>query len=155
MDVEPTLLAEPDVADADSLVSSNEPDDLANEQTWPTEEEMKEVGPVSIADGGLPDATTGTTPKAVRRIPKGMSEYQAAWIIDEEDEEGDEDAGGSEYEMAPEEPEEMVDMPMDDDMVTDSKRSVVAFQDLDAEEEERQLVTVQSPMWSIKLTSKP
>lgn len=145
MDVEPSVLAEPDTADADSLVSSNEPDDLANEQTWPTEEEMKDVGP--IAEGGLPDAASGTTPKTVRRIPKGMSEYQAAWIIDEEEEgeegEGDaedEDAGGSEYEMAPEEPEEMVDMPMDDDMATDSRRSVVAFQDLDAEEEERQSV---------------
>ncbi|KZP34405.1 ribosome biogenesis protein tsr1 [Athelia psychrophila] len=147
MDVEPIVLAEADPADADSLVSSNDPDDLANEQTWPTEEEMREAGPV--AGGELPDAATGTTPKTVRRIPKGMSEYQAAWIIDEEEEghgdgeDGeDEDAGGSEYEMAPEEPEEMVDMPMeDDDMATDSRRSVVAFQDLDVEEEERQLAS--------------
>ncbi|KAF7983823.1 hypothetical protein HWV62_19079 [Athelia sp. TMB] len=142
MDVEPSLLAEPDANDADSLVSSNDPDDLANEQTWPTEEEMRDMAP--IADGELPDAATGTTPKTVRRIPKGMSEYQAAWIIDEEEDEGADEGdaeaeggAGSEAEM---EPEEMVDMPMEDeDMATD--RRSVAFQDLDAEEEEKQLTS--------------
>ena len=142
MDVEPSLLAEPDANDADSLVSSNDPDDLANEQTWPTEEEMRDTAPV--ADGELPDDATGTTPKTVRRIPKGMSEYQAAWIIDEEEDEGvdegeaeAEGGAGSEAEMEPE--EEMVDMPMEDeDMATD--RRSVAFQDLDAEEEEKQSV---------------
>jgi pre-rRNA-processing protein TSR1 len=143
MDVEPTVLAEPDLSDADSLVSSNDPDDLGNEQTWPTEEEMQGTGNVLSADGTLPDATTGTTPKTVKRIPKGMSEYQAAWIIDEDDDENGEgvDADdGSEAEMQDVEDEEMVDMPMHDDgeeMEMESRKSV-AFQDLDAEEEEKQ-----------------
>jgi pre-rRNA-processing protein TSR1 len=145
MEVEPTVLAEPDPSDADSLVSSNDPDDLDNEQTWPTEEEMQ--GPDAVpqpAGGTLPDATAGTTPKTVKRIPKGMSEYQAAWIIDEDDNENDEEADGddgSEAEIEDvEEEEEMVDMTVHADgeeMESESKKSV-AFQDLDAEEEEKQ-----------------
>lgn len=150
MEVEPTILAEPDTVDADSLVSSNDPDDLGNEQTWPTEEEMKNTGAFtqSARDGELPDAVTGTTPKTVRRIPKGMSEYQAAWIIDEDDEdEGEVGEASSEVEMEPMEEEEMVDMPMlEDDMATESRRSV-AFQDLDVEEEEKQWVFIRLFMW--------
>jgi pre-rRNA-processing protein TSR1 len=144
MEVEPTVLVEPDASDADSLVSSNDPDDLGNEQTWPTEEEMQGRDNVPLsADGALPEATTGTTPKTVKRIPKGMSEYQAAWIIDEDDDENDEGADaddGSEAEMQEVEDEEMVDMPVHDDgeeMDLESRKSV-AFQDLDAEEEEKQ-----------------
>ncbi|KAF9010639.1 ribosome biogenesis protein tsr1 [Cyathus striatus] len=146
MDVEPLTLAEPDTSSADSLVSTNEPDDLVNEQTWPTEEEM-----TGVADNNepiIPDALEGTTPKAVRRIPKGMSEYQSAWIVDEEeDEEEDEEDGeegkeaGGEVEMEDveeEEEEEMREIPMDDDPDLDSRKRV-AFQDLDMEEEERQL----------------
>ena len=94
MDIEPAVLAEPDVENADSLVSSNDPDDMANEQTWPTEEEM--AGGTHPEDSSIPDASNGTTPKAVKRVPKGMSSYQATWIVDEEDddersEDGNED----------------------------------------------------------------
>ena len=140
MDIEPVLLIEPDPSSADSLVSINDPDDLANEQTWPTEEEMN-----SMADDiqqEIPDAVNGTTPKAVRRIPKGMSEYQAAWIVDEdeddEEEDGEKKEGGDEVEMdVMGEEEEMEDMPMDDAQ-TDADRRDVHFEDLDLEEEEKQ-----------------
>ncbi|KAI0633223.1 ribosome biogenesis protein tsr1 [Trametes polyzona] len=144
MDIEPEVLAQPDEDEADSLVSSNDPDDLENEQTWPTEEEMQ--GASNGQDGAekIPDARVGTTPKAVRKIPKGMSEYQAAWIIDETDEEGEDgeedgEGSGGEVEMEEAEEEEMVEVPVEDtEMETDGKRSV-AFQDLDEDEEERQL----------------
>jgi hypothetical protein len=149
MEVEPMVLAERHPSDADSLVSTNVPDDLANEQTWPTEEEMQ--GSNHDGASAVPDAQKGTTPKRVKRIPKGWSEYQAAWIIDDESEgeegegeessdnagddsveEGGEDKGGQE------EPEDMQDLVMDDqDMDQDTRRSV-AFQDLDAEEESKQ-----------------
>lgn len=141
MDIEPVLLVEPDPSSADSLVSSNDPDDLANEQTWPTEEEMN--GVADDIQQEIPDAVNGTTPKAVRRIPKGMSEYQAAWIVDEdEDDEGEEDGekkeGGDEVEMdVMQEEEEMEDMPMDDAQ-TDTDKRDVHFEDLDLEEEEKQ-----------------
>ena len=95
MDVEPQLLAEPSTSDADSLVSSNDPDDMANEQTWPPEVETRAA---QNANGNghpdaIPDAKAGTTPKTVRKVPKGTSEYQAAWIIDESDEEDGEGQG--------------------------------------------------------------
>ena len=133
MEIEPQVLSEQIPSTADSMISTNVPDDMANEQTWPTEEEMagaatREEG---IEDVQVPDAKKGTTPKRIKRIPKDMSEYQAAWVVDEtDDEEGDEE------EVIVEE-EEMV--PVDETMELESeKKSVVAFQDLDIEEEERQ-----------------
>lgn len=142
MDIEPEHLAEPDPEDADSLVSSNDPDDMANEQTWPTEEEMQNGA--NGQDESIPDAKVGTTPKRVRKIPKGMSEYQAAWIMDESDEDGEDGEGDDgegnvgEVEMDDAEEEEMVELPneLDTEMGTDGRS--VAFQDLDADEEERQ-----------------
>jgi hypothetical protein len=127
-------------------VSSNDPDDLANEQTWPTEEEMRGSESITGAiDEGLPDAQVGTTPKTVRRIPKGMSEYQAAWIIDDDDEEdNDEEGGGDNGSDAAMEDveEEMVNMPLhaEGQEMESEKRNSVAFQDLDVEEEEKQYV---------------
>ena len=139
MEVEDITIAEPDPSSADSLISSNDPDDLANEQTWPTEDEMNVAGP---EQDEIPEAVNGTTPKAVRRIPKGMSEYQAAWIIDDDDD-GDEDGkeGEDDTEMAgiQEEEEEMQDIPVEDDHQMDlDNREGVTFQDLDVEEDEKQ-----------------
>lgn len=152
IEVEPIILAEPEPESADSLISINDLDDLENEQTWPTEAEMKDLD--QEAGGALlPDAKAGTTPKRVKRIPKGMSEYQAAWIVDsdEEDDEGDhEDAEGDTAGMDIEghgeaealEEEEMV---MDDLVELESKRGVVTFQDLDIEEETQQCVSHRNP----------
>jgi len=144
MDVEvvPVLLAECVPSSADSLVSTNVADDMENEQTWPTEEEM--AGALcSTGEDGVPNAKKGTTPKRIKRIPKGMSEYQASWIVDESDddeneneehEEGDKIGGGQ-----IDEDEEMV--PLDDAAdIENERKSVVAFQELDMEEEQKQCV---------------
>jgi pre-rRNA-processing protein TSR1 len=142
MDIEPTLIAEPNVDEADSLVSSNDPDDMANEQTWPTEEEMN--GAPGDDQEVLPDALKGTTPKIVKRIPKGMSEYQAAWIIDETDDEEDTEKGeegrGADHEMEEhEEQEEMVDLVIDENKDAELETQQGGdFEDLDLEEEGRQ-----------------
>ncbi|XP_065919453.1 pre-rRNA-processing protein TSR1 homolog [Dysidea avara] len=53
-----------------SLISEATPDPMEGEQTWPTEEELQEAADAS---------------KHKRRVPKGTSEYQASWIIDNED----------------------------------------------------------------------
>jgi pre-rRNA-processing protein TSR1 len=55
----------------ESLESENDPDPMDCEQTWPTEEELIE-------------AERGYTfiRRRIRKVPKGMSEYQAAWIPD-------------------------------------------------------------------------
>jgi len=88
MDLEdlPIDLDQADV-DADDLVSENPVDTFENEQTWPTEEEMG-LHKSQADQDGLPDVPLNTTPKSVRRIPKGMSDYQAAWITEEIDEIG-------------------------------------------------------------------
>ena len=51
----------------DDLVSENEPDMMDGEQTWPTAEELEEAE------------------KSVKKkkVPKGTSDYQASWIVDE------------------------------------------------------------------------
>lgn len=68
-------------SDADDLTSHNVPDLLANEQTWPTEEEM----------AGAPGSEARSAPRRVKRVPKGTSAYQAAWIFDDDDDEVDGD----------------------------------------------------------------
>ncbi|PFH49766.1 hypothetical protein AMATHDRAFT_62525 [Amanita thiersii Skay4041] len=140
MDIEPLLLAEPSPSDADSLVSSNDPDDLANEQTWPTEEEMNGVRE-ALEYTPIPDAANSTTPRMVRKVPKGTSEYQAAWIIDESDSEGageeSNQEGVSVY--SPNEEEEMQDLVMDEPDIELEDLRHPTFQDFDIEEEKRQL----------------
>lgn len=145
IEVEPVVLAEPDAEAADSLVSTNDLDDLANEQTWPTEEEMKGVDQ-GAGEASLPDAGTGTTPKRIRRIPKGMSEYQAAWIVDsdEEDDRDDHEDGEGDTASTDAEGQDDAEVPEEEEMAMDelteleSKKSVVAFQDLDMGEETQQ-----------------
>lgn len=55
----------------ESLQSENIPDPMEGEQTWPTEEELAEAEEQSRA-----------MKRRVKKVPKGMSEYQAAWIPD-------------------------------------------------------------------------
>lgn len=45
---------------------------MEGEQTWPTQEELEEA-----------EASVKAKPKT-KRVPKGTSEYQAAWILDSE-----------------------------------------------------------------------
>jgi len=145
MAVEPTVLSEPDPEEADSLVSSNDPDDMQNEQTWPTEEEMQDDPSREPAEGTqLPDAAPGTTPRVVRRVPKGTSEYQAAWIIEEDDKE---DAGIGEGDEGAQNgnAEELVEVPVPDNLEDEMEVEAqggkdVEFQDLEEEEENRQSV---------------
>ena len=151
MAVEPTVLSEPDPEEADSLVSSNDPDDMQNEQTWPTEEEMQNDSSQELAeDTQLPDANSGTTPHTIRRIPKGTSEYQAAWIIDGNDEEDDceqdSDEGAPNGNTG-----EIVEVPdhPEVEMEAEDSGKDVAFQDLEEEEEKKQSVGSSFPSSSL------
>ncbi|XP_078448299.1 pre-rRNA-processing TSR1-like protein [Wolffia australiana] len=74
-----TLL--PDPIKAEPLLVENVPDPLAGEQTWPTEAEMAEA-----------DATNRekkSTKMKKRTIPRGTSDYQAAWITSDTDDDDD------------------------------------------------------------------
>lgn len=75
---EDTLLAQADPTKYEPLVRENIPDPLAGEQTWPTEEEMIE-------------ASKGETIMH-KRVPKGYSDYQAAWITSDDEGAGDENS---------------------------------------------------------------
>jgi pre-rRNA-processing protein TSR1 len=147
MTVEPAVLLVPDPEEADSLVSSNDPDDMQNEQTWPTEEEMQNESSQKLAeDTQLPDANSGTTPHTIRRVPKGTSEYQAAWIIDGDDEEDENrrDSDEGAQNRITEETVEVPDHPEVEMEVEDSGKDVV-FQDLEEEEENKQSVGLPFP----------
>ena len=62
--------------DRQELDAENVPDAMEGEQTWPTVEEMREAEAAG---------RSAATPR-IKKVPKGFSEYQAAWIVDEEGE---------------------------------------------------------------------
>lgn len=76
MDDEPStrFLEHADPKKQESLESENIPDPMDAEQTWPTEEELTQ-------------AKANQKRKILKKVPKGTSEYQAAWIPDEDGEE--------------------------------------------------------------------
>uniref|UniRef100_A0A182K2L8 Pre-rRNA-processing protein TSR1 homolog n=1 Tax=Anopheles christyi TaxID=43041 RepID=A0A182K2L8_9DIPT len=72
----PPLLADPE--QQASLQRENVPDAMDAEQTWPTEDEIAA-------------SRVENKKKLVKRVPKGMSDYQASWIPDIEEQDEDED----------------------------------------------------------------
>ncbi|WZZ60068.1 hypothetical protein YC2023_060175 [Brassica napus] len=101
----------PDPMKQEPLVTENTPDPLAGEQTWPTEAEMAEAD-INQKQG---------KPKK-RSLPRGTSEYQAAWIIDEIDEE---DSDNGDFD--------------DDRMVLDRGEDQYSNQDQDFEDDKETL----------------
>lgn len=116
--------------EADELVSENEPDPLANEQTWPTEEEMAEAPAAQgIAQDELPPAAPGTTPLSIksRAEENARRKYEAAWIVeegDDEDDDDDDDDDEDDEDMSDEEDEE-------DEEDGDDDASIVAGGEMD------------------------
>ncbi|XP_624169.3 pre-rRNA-processing protein TSR1 homolog [Apis mellifera] len=76
MDDEPStrFLEHADPKKQESLESENILNPMDAEQTWPTEEELTQ-------------AKANQKRKILKKVPKGTSEYQAAWIPDEDGEE--------------------------------------------------------------------
>lgn len=121
---------------ADDLTAENTPDPLANEQTWPTEEEM----------GGSINGAFGPSREGIRtkRVPKGTSAYQAAWIFDDEDGEDDDDDDDDEDDddemdddEAPQLEERFSGDEETEEIELDSRRSEL-HRDLDPEQEEEE-----------------
>ncbi|KAG7470617.1 hypothetical protein MATL_G00115770 [Megalops atlanticus] len=78
------LLMEADPSQRESLQTEAEVDPMNAEQTWPTESELLE-------------AEEARKNRRVIKVPKGTSEYQAAWILEEgEGNEQDDDGESSE-----------------------------------------------------------
>jgi pre-rRNA-processing protein TSR1 len=116
---------------ADDLTATNIPDTSMNEQTWPTEEEIG-TAPAANGDG-----------KRMKRVPKGTSAYQAAWIFDDEDDEGDDDVDEDEDEdmegVDEADEEEEGEMEETEEIELD-ERTNAGHEDLNPEEEEREYV---------------
>jgi pre-rRNA-processing protein TSR1 len=73
------ILGTPNLSEQTSLEACNTPDDMANEQTWPTDEELAAA-------------------LKKKKVPKGTSAYQAAWIAEafaSDDDDDDDESGGS------------------------------------------------------------
>ncbi|KRT79115.1 hypothetical protein AMK59_8569, partial [Oryctes borbonicus] len=79
--VEVKVLEVADPTKQESLESENIPDPMDGEQTWPTEDELKE-------------AEQEQKLKKVKKVPKGWSSYQAAWIPDDDAEFISDDSDG-------------------------------------------------------------
>ena len=111
-DGETKVLAKRDPARAEALQSENEPDMFDGEQYLsPEDEEMA---------GGAAEANSGSetsVKKKVFKVPKGTSEYQAAWIIDMEEgeDEEDESSEGDDEDMEDPAEEEVSDEEDEDD----------------------------------------
>ncbi|XP_013201160.2 pre-rRNA-processing protein TSR1 homolog [Amyelois transitella] len=141
MDAEVTKVSVLQVADPakqESLASENIPDPMDAEQTWPTEEEIEQ-------------ANLETKKKKLKvKVPKGWSDYQAAWIV-ESDAEGDasegSDSDGEEQEdfMSCEEDNSDVEEAEEDNDFESVTESEVAISDekydatIDAQEEQEML----------------
>ncbi|XP_044139831.1 pre-rRNA-processing protein TSR1 homolog [Bufo gargarizans] len=135
-DVKVLMKADPSVQE--SLQSEVVPDPMEGEQTWPTEEELKE-------------AEDSLKVKVQRKVPKGTSTYQAAWILDEEESDGE---GDSEDDDMDEDQEDAMDEAVSEDeegsaeepeeesetvTIPDSTRDDKYDENLDEAEEEQML----------------
>lgn len=145
-DQSPKVLEKADPLKQESLQSENVPDSMDAEQTWPTPEELAEAE----------ESSNASKKKVVKKVPKGTSDYQACWIIDDDEaeeksdhdteDEDDEEDNGKEFEaMSEEEDSEADDATIADD--TESVSVSVAGgnketydDDLDLEEEKSNLV---------------
>ncbi|XP_050227043.1 uncharacterized protein LOC126676775 [Mercurialis annua] len=89
VDAEVVRSIDPDPLTQEPLLVENIPDPLAGEQTWPTEAEMAE-------------ANENQKEKKLKKrtLPRGTSEYQAAWIVDDSDGEGSDSGSDDEERMA-------------------------------------------------------
>ncbi|TIB81263.1 DUF663-domain-containing protein [Wallemia mellicola] len=132
-EVDTGVLAQPDEEEQDDLISENEADTIGNEQTWPTEEEMAE------GERLQEEAEAAEENAKSRKVPKGTSSYQAAWIVDDndddlsDDEESDEEA---EMELEDDKPAAQEEEEDQDEIEMDTRDN--DFEDLDEDEEAKQ-----------------
>ncbi|XP_028276445.1 pre-rRNA-processing protein TSR1 homolog [Parambassis ranga] len=124
------VLMKADPASRESLQTEAEVDPMDGEQTWPTESELLE-------------AEEARKNKRVMKVPKGTSDYQATWIVDEdEDENGDMD-----NESSDDDNDDMLDEAMDgEDEENDSQDpegSCCASDEEEEEEEEEEVCSTE------------
>eukprot|EP01117_Protostelium_nocturnum_P006169 TRINITY_DN2222_c0_g2_i1.p1 TRINITY_DN2222_c0_g2~~TRINITY_DN2222_c0_g2_i1.p1 ORF type:complete len:903 (-),score=390.56 TRINITY_DN2222_c0_g2_i1:46-2754(-) len=113
-------IIKPNPSVQENLIQENEPDFMNNEQTWPTDAEIKEAEEAR---------------KKLRRVPKGTSKYQAAWIVESDEEDGhagfdDENSDEEQYNN---------DSKMEEDTKEEEKVEEKEEEKVDEEEEEEEM----------------
>ncbi|XP_041851239.1 pre-rRNA-processing protein TSR1 homolog [Melanotaenia boesemani] len=125
------VLMKADPSSRESLQTEAEVDPMDGEQTWPTEEELLE-------------AEETRKNKRMMKVPKGTSDYQATWIIDENEEEnGDVDEERSDDDDAD---DDIMDETMDrEDEEHNSQEpgSCCASEEEEEEEEEEEVCSIE------------
>ncbi|KAF3847572.1 hypothetical protein F7725_020600 [Dissostichus mawsoni] len=116
------VLMKADPSCRESLQAEAEVDPMEGEQTWPTDSELLE-------------AEEARKSKRVMKVPKGTSDYQASWIVDEEEEgNGEIDEESSEED---DDDDDMLDEAMEDeDNVSQDPGSEEEEEEEEDEEEE-------------------
>jgi pre-rRNA-processing protein TSR1 len=122
-------------ASLEDLTTENTPDGMEGEQTWPTEEELRQV-----------DQEEGGRAKKTVRIPRGTSDYQAAWIMEDSRQEGAEDAHSSGEDDKESEDEAMGEAPPVEEDAGCSQEGSEAEEEEGEEEEEDMMDEEQSEM---------
>lgn len=115
------VLMKADPSSRESLQAEAEVDPMDGEQTWPTEQELL-------------DAEEARKNKHVMKVPKGTSDYQATWIIDEDEDENVE----TDEESSDDDGDDMMEEAMDgeDEENNSQTGSHDASEDEEEEEEE-------------------
>jgi len=136
-----TLLEESNPTLQETLKAENDPDPINGEQTWPYQEEMEGENLETMENEGE------ETEKKKKLLPKGISEYQAAWLDKEEeggesddsdsDSEDDENYEDMESEMSDEESESEKEGMENDG--TEDMESVAATEDGDANQYDKKV----------------
>lgn len=137
-----TVLHTPEPDKQESLVSEQAIDTMAGEQTWPTEEELAQAE-MEAREMDMDGENTTTGGKRRKRVPKGFSDYQAAWIPDDQsDEEGfsdddsDESEGESDEEMKENTEDQAMDMHTEDIPASDNESEEEMAADANKKQEE-------------------
>ncbi|KAG7478508.1 pre-rRNA-processing protein TSR1-like [Solea senegalensis] len=121
------VLMTADVSCRESLQTEADVDPMDGEQTWPTETELLE-------------AEEARKHKRVMKVPKGTSDYQATWIVDDENDEVDEESSDDD-----DDEDDMMDEAMDggDDEEIDSQDPGSCGSEDEEEEEEEEVCSTE------------
>ncbi|XP_066534389.1 pre-rRNA-processing protein TSR1 homolog [Hoplias malabaricus] len=120
------VLMKSDPSQRESLQAEAEVDPMDGEQTWPTESELQE-------------AEEARKSRKVMKVPKGTSDYQAAWIVDDDDDDDDEDNENSEepdMDSCDDDDDDVDDLMEDGDNESQDGEAASGNEDEEEEEEE-------------------
>ncbi|XP_034025043.1 pre-rRNA-processing protein TSR1 homolog [Thalassophryne amazonica] len=113
------VLMKADPSCRESLQAEAEVDPMDGEQTWPTDTELLE-------------AEEAKKNRRVMKVPKGTSEYQAAWIVDEEDKNFEDDEDTSDED----DDDGLIDVAMGEEDEANNSQDPGSGSDLEEDEEE-------------------